>query len=91
MNKFCELSFFNFIVAVALTSYDLPDLIGCRSPRKIALIELIDQMSQLASKELIDEKLSFPRSVHSLKNISENLNIVSSNENISSVFEWCFE
>jgi dienelactone hydrolase len=91
INKFYEKSFFNYTVAGAITSYDLPDLIGCIAPRKIALIELKDQMGQPAGKELIDEELSFPRSVYSLKNVPGNLNIVTSDENISSVIRWCFE
>jgi len=91
MNKLYNTGFSDNAVAGALTAYDLPDLIGCMAPRKIALVELKDQMKQLASKELIDEELSFPRSVYSLKNSTKNLNILPSDEDISSVVGWCFE
>jgi len=91
MNKLYNTGFSDNAVAGALTAYDLPDLIGCMAPRKIALVELKDQMKQLASKELIDEELSFPRSVYSLKNSTKNLNILPSGEDIGSVVSWCFE
>lgn len=90
-NKSYEKSLSNYTVAGALTAYDLPDLICCIAPRKSALLELKDQMKQLASKELIDEELSFPRFVYSLKNVSKNLNIQLLTEDLSSVVGWCFE
>src|SRR5450759_2269814 len=83
MNKFYDVGFSNNAVAGALTAYDLPVLIWCMAPRKIALLELKDQIKLLSSKELIDEELSFPRSVYSLKNSTKNLNILPSDEDIS--------
>lgn len=91
MNKIYNGSFSKYYVAGALTAYDLPDLIGCIVPRKIALVELKDQMKQPASKDLIDEELSFPRSVYTLKNAAKNLNILTSAEDIGSVVGWCFD
>jgi hypothetical protein len=91
MNKFYDTGFSKYAVAGALTAYDLSDLIGCMAPRKIALVELKDQMKQPASKELIDEELSFPRSVYSLKNVTKNLNILPSAEDLGSVVGWCFD
>ena len=91
MNRFYEKSLINYTVAGAITSYDLPDLIACMAPRKIAMVELKDQMNRPACGQLIDEELSFPRSVYSLKNVSENLKIIPSVSDISSVIGWCFE
>lgn len=91
MNKFYYTGFSKYSVAGALTAYDLPDLIGCMAPRKIALVELKDQMNQPASKELIDKELSFPRSVYSLKNVQKNLKVLPSTEDIGSVVGACFE
>ncbi|HZK61297.1 MAG TPA: hypothetical protein VFC41_04420, partial [Anaerovoracaceae bacterium] len=91
MNKLYNTGFTNNAVAGALTAYDLPDLLGCIAPRKIALVELKDQMKQPASKDLIDEELSFPRSVYSLKNVAKNLNIIPSTDDIVSIAGWCFE
>lgn len=91
MNKYYNSGFSDYAVAGALTAYDLPDLIGCVAPRKIALVELKDQMTQPASKELIDEELSFPQNIYSLKNVSKNMNILPSNQDITTVVDWCFE
>jgi dienelactone hydrolase len=91
MNKFYDTGFANNAVAGALTAYDLPDLIGCVAPRKIALVELKDQMRQPATDLAINEEFAFPRSVYSLKNVSKNLNIVPKAEDLSSVLGWCFE
>jgi dienelactone hydrolase len=91
MNKFYNAGFLNNAGAGALTAYDLPDLIGCIAPRKIALVELKNEMKQPASKELIDEELSFPRSVYSRKNVIKNLNILSETEDIDSVLSWSFD
>jgi dienelactone hydrolase len=91
MNKFYNTGFCHNAVAGALMAYDLPDLIGCVAPRRIALVELKDQMKQPASKELIDEELSFPRSVYSSKNGTKNLNILPSEEDLGSVVSWSFD
>jgi dienelactone hydrolase len=90
INKFYDASLFNYAVAGALTAYDLPDLIGCFAPRKIAFVELTDQMKQPASKELIDDELSFPRLVYSSENGSKNIKIFSATDDLSSVLGWCF-
>jgi len=87
-NRFYNQSYSDYTVAGALTAYDLPDLIGCISPRKVALVELKDQMKQPASKDLIDEELSFPHSVYSLKNVAGNLNILPPTEDLGSVIGW---
>jgi len=81
---------FSWGVAGALTAYDLPDLIGCIAPRKIALSGLTDQMLQPATTELINRELEFPRSVYSHKNASENIKIILSGEELGSIIDWCF-
>ena len=91
MNKFYDPIYSKYTVPGALTAYDLPDLIGCIAPRKVALVGGDDQMKKTASRELIDETLSFPRAVYAIKNSTSKLYIVSSDENISSIERWCFE
>jgi hypothetical protein len=91
MNELYQRSLSDYAVAGALTAYDLPDLIGCLAPRKIALIGLTDQMKQPASTELIGEELAFPRFVYSRKSVAENLNVITSNEDIGGIVDWCFE
>jgi dienelactone hydrolase len=90
MNKFYDVGFTNNYVAGALTAYDLPDLIGIMAPRKICLVDLKDQLKKPASKELIDEELSFPQYVYSQKNAAKNINIVPLSDD-SSLMSWCFK
>ncbi len=82
---------FSWGIAGVLTAYDLPDLIGCIAPRKVALAELKDQMLEPASKELIKQELEFPGSVYSLRKVPENMKVISSHESLASIMEWCFE
>jgi len=81
---------FSWGVAGALTAYDLPDLVGCIAPRKIALAELKGQLLEPATTELINRELEFPGSVYSHKNASENIKIISSGEELGSIIDWCF-
>ncbi len=92
MNRFYEVNF-SCAVAGALTAYDLPDLIGCIAPRKIILTQLKDHMKEVASRELIEEELKFPRSVYSLRKISENLKILEfeSDQDTDSIIDWWLE
>lgn len=73
LNEFYDKSFFNNAVPGALMAYDLPDLLGCIAPRRVALVALKDQMKQDASPEVIQEELSFPRSVYAKKNALQNI------------------
>jgi cephalosporin-C deacetylase-like acetyl esterase len=78
-------------VAGVLSAYDLPDLIGCIAPRKVAMTEIENQMLEPASDELIKQELKFPLRVYSGKNISGNLKIVSSSESLDSLVNWSFK
>ena len=86
-----EVTYFNYTVAGSLTAYDLPDLIGCISPRKIALVGLTDHMKKPASQELLYEEMSFPVAAYAAKNGRENLRIIPDYEDIIQVVKWCFE
>lgn len=88
-NKLYNKQFLKNFIAGILTAYDLPDLIGSLAPRKIALIELRDQMQQIADKELLDNELSFPKLVFSQKNVPENIKIVTDIGQLNSVIDWC--
>ena len=80
---------FAAFVAGALTAYDLPDLVGCVAPRRVALVGTKDQMNQLASQRMITKELEFPRAVFASKNLSRNLR-VTSEESIETTIDWCF-
>jgi hypothetical protein len=88
MNRFYKVPFSCF-VAGALTAYDLPDLVGCIAPRRVALLDPQDQMNQPASQTLIEEELGFPRSVYASRNLPQNLKVASS-QSVESIVDWCF-
>ncbi len=90
MNKYYKFPF-TCCVAGALTAYDLPDLTGCISPRKVVLVKINDQMKNPASKELIDEDMAFPEKVYEQKKVSGNLKILSETKDIDSQIDWCFK
>ncbi len=81
---------FSWGIAGVLTAYDLPDLIACMAPRKVVLVNLRDQMLESASTELINEEMTFPRSVYSHKSVSDNLRIITSGTYTGDLIDWCF-
>ena len=82
---------FSWGIAAILTAYDLPDLISCIAPRKVALIALKDQVLEPAAAELIQEELEFPRLAFAAKKRMENLKVLDKMENIVATVNWCFE
>ena len=86
-----EVNYSNSTVAGALTGYDLPDLIGCIAPGKIALIDIKDQMKKTAPGKVVDEEIQFPRAVYELKKAPGNLRILPSSAEILSVIKWGFD
>ena len=82
---------FSWGVAGVLKAYDLPDLIGCMVPRKVLLTGLKDHALEPASENLINQEMTFPRSVYSLKGVPDNLRIASSSETSGDLVEWCFK
>jgi len=82
---------FSWGVAGALTAYDLPDLVASISPRKVVLAGLRNQLLEAASETLINLDMDFPKKVFSAKNVSQNLKIVKSTENIGDLVDWSFE
>jgi hypothetical protein len=82
---------FSSCVAGALTAYDLPDLIGCIAPRKVLLANIQNQLLESASSDLINNELTFPRSVYSSENKPGNLIVLPSKENFDSIITLCFE
>ncbi len=82
---------YNWIIAGVLKGYDLPDLIGCIAPRKVAIADLKDHALEQAQTELIDQEMSFPRSVYSHKNSSGNLKITDTGDNYPDLVDWSFK
>jgi cephalosporin-C deacetylase-like acetyl esterase len=81
---------YNWNIAGVLKGYDLPDLIGCIAPAKVAIISLKDQMLEPASEELVKFELAFPQSVYSYKDASANLKIFPSDAGVMDLVDWGF-
>jgi cephalosporin-C deacetylase-like acetyl esterase len=81
---------YNWNIAGVLKGYDLPDLIGCIAPRKVAIKDLKDQALEPAAEELVKLELTFPLSVFSNKGASDNLKIFPSGESSADLVDWCF-
>ncbi len=81
---------FSWGIAGVLTAYDLPDLIGCIAPRKIALSDLKDHNLEPARGDLVKQDLSFPLSVYANKNVSDNIKVTTGESSLNLV-NWCFK
>lgn len=90
MNRFYNTSFCRNYVAGALTAYDLPDLIACLAPSRIALIDVRDQMQEPAARDIIDEELLFPVNVYNRKSAPQNIKIMTSPQENASIADWLF-
>jgi cephalosporin-C deacetylase-like acetyl esterase len=82
---------FGWGVPDVLSAYDLPDLIGCLAPRKVAMAGIKDHTMEPASDDMIKTDMNFPVSVYSYKGVSENLKIFPSSEQCKSLIDWCFK
>jgi dienelactone hydrolase len=91
LNRFYDLTYYNYAVAGSLHAYDLPDLMGCIAPRKLALLGMKDQMKQPASALLTGQELSFPRNVYSHLNISDKLYVSDSDHDLMKIVSWGFD
>jgi cephalosporin-C deacetylase-like acetyl esterase len=81
---------FSWGIGGVLTAYDLPDLIACIAPRKVALSGIKDQMLEPASNELIDKEMQFAKTAYAVKNVSSSLRMSSSYQDLNATIEWCF-
>jgi dienelactone hydrolase len=91
MNRFYDRSYVNSAVAGALTKYDLPDLMGLIAPRKIAVVDLKDQLKGPASGKMLEKELSFPFSVYSQQNLPGNINVAAAPYDLGSILDWSFK
>lgn len=80
---------YNWNIAGVLKGYDLPDLLGCIAPRKVAMTALRDHTLQPASEELVKLEMAFPLSVYSYKDAPDNMKIFSSAETNIDLVGWC--
>lgn len=80
---------FSWGIAGVMKGYDLPDLIACISPRKIVMTDMKNQMLEPVSDELIKEEMVFPLSLYNSSGAGENLRILSGNQDMMSLINWC--
>ena len=64
---------------------------GSIAPRKIALVDLKNQLRQTISEEYLNTELAFPFAVYSLKNKPGNIKIVSDTVDLNSIIDWGFK
>jgi cephalosporin-C deacetylase-like acetyl esterase len=81
---------FSTTIPGVLTAYDLPDLIGCIAPRKVAISGLKDHALEPAAEELISLEMNFPSSVYTSVGVRENLKIETRPVTTVELIDWCF-
>jgi dienelactone hydrolase len=81
---------FDWGVAGALTAYDIPDLIGCVAPGKVAMADIRDHTLGFASTDLISQEMMFPGKAYSFKGVPDNLKIFQSFEGTEELVDWSF-
>ncbi len=77
MNRYYSSRLLHATVAGALTAYDLPDLAACIAPRRLLMVNVMDQNKDRAGAELIEKELAVTRSAYSAAGTKEGLEIKS--------------
>lgn len=76
------------MVSGALTAYDLPDLIACIAPRRIALIDPKNHMGESTDKSIRDKELSFPISIYSEAQIARHIRVDDTDADRGILVDW---
>jgi len=78
------------MVAGALTAYDLPDLLACFAPRKIAVVGPVDEKAPALSEADLLRILQYPLDVHSSHDSRDQVKLVSSatEGTIAEIADW---
>jgi dienelactone hydrolase len=74
-NRFYKPSFILATVAGSLTEYDLPDLYAAIAPRKLLMVNITDQNGSLATKELLDDEMTFVKNVYRNNGVRQKFEI----------------
>jgi hypothetical protein len=82
---------FSWGVAGVLKAYDLPDLIGCIAPGKVAIAAPVDHELKIASDDLINREMAFARRVYDHKGAAGNIRLSSSKGYPVELVDWCFK
>jgi len=65
------------LIGSVLASYDLPDLAACLAPRKLMMVNCVDQLLKPAGVELVDKSLEVARRAYTAQGITGNFTIQS--------------
>lgn len=79
------------MVASALTAYDLPDLVACIAPRRVALLAPRNHLREPAALAVVEEELAFPREVFSRAGAAPSLRLTPAGADIAATIAWALE
>ncbi len=85
MNKFYYGDAVPPFVYGALKSYDLPDLVATIAPKKVVMIDIKDQLKNLAKDSEVDKEYGFVKQVYKKVNASDNFVLIKSDKNKSAI------
>jgi hypothetical protein len=90
MHKLYEPSLIPSTVAGALTAYDLPDLAASLAPRKLLMIDVVDQNGEMAGKDISQEDFAVIYDAYSVRGAKGNFIISSEDaQSMETVFsDW---
>jgi len=88
MNRYYRVSFIPATVPGALRAYDLPSIAACLAPRKLLMVNVVDQMGNRAIPELVKKDLAIVHLAYQLSKAKNNLEVKSWEEgqDINEVF-----
>jgi cephalosporin-C deacetylase-like acetyl esterase len=79
------------MVASALTAYDLPDLVACLAPRRVALLAPRNHWRVRASAAVAEEELAFPREVFSRTGAAPSLRLTPEGADVATMIDWALQ
>ena len=84
-------AFITSVVAGALKSYDLADLMALLSPKRVLIVNPLDAMGDLAGNELASGLLNFPKEVYETNGALDHFQVatgIESGDEIEQVLLW---
>jgi dienelactone hydrolase len=79
------------MVAGALTAYDLPDLVACVAPRRIALVSPRDHLRKAASPPVLNGELTIARARYAAVGAESNFRVMPETRNLIATIDWVLE
>lgn len=79
------------MVAGALTAYDLPDLMACLAPRRLALVAPRDEMLNKADAALVEQELALARAAYERAGAAANLVVTGAADELGTTIDWSLE